>query len=246
MATCAASRGNVQKVAVLSYGHRTGKGQQITEALASLGHQCISLIDVNLLIESPISTDGYPDRRCGGSVKAQRDIIKNAKFAILVVECLKTSTLEMWDSPIFIRVSDGPTVADIVSGAEAECLNLICTDDGVPTFEAMHWVLDLVAPEIMRTELINIVRWCEEPSTIEKVSLRRRSTQSLGPHRLGYDEKFGYLACLFNNAYVGDYNDVSRECIKQLELLNSMFDQTHSVVQIGASGVYIEAILGSV
>ena len=107
----------MQKIAVLSLGYRTSEAARILEAFARVGLEGNCVVDVNALIVSKTSPDGYPDRRGGVRIEAQLDIIGHPQFAAAVIECLKASTLSPDDGnefPIHIRVSDGPTVADIV------------------------------------------------------------------------------------------------------------------------------------
>ena len=90
MATGAARDGNVVKIALISYGHRTVHGQAATRALAALGYRTFNFIDTSQTINPATTKVGYPDRRRGGKVDAQRAVIKDKNFAAAVVECLKT------------------------------------------------------------------------------------------------------------------------------------------------------------
>ena len=149
----------VQKIAVVTLGHRNPHAADIMAAFAHVGLEDNCVIDVNTLIASETGPDGHPDRRHGGRIQAQRDVIGHPGIAATVIECLKLSTLSPADGkayPIHIRVSDGPTVAAVVGRCEAACLNHIRSEDGW-TYNAGYWELGDLDPEDVEPTIESII-----------------------------------------------------------------------------------------
>ena len=229
MANSAAGDNGPQKVAVVALARSSKNASFIMQVLYEhrLGRNPV--IDANSLIDSANMRGGRPDCRHGDCIAGQRAVISNPAFAATVVEGLKQSTLSFGDCPIHVRVSDGTTVAAVVSDCEVACLNRIRSVKGW-TYLACCWYLGDIDDNEVEPTIAAIINWCRTPSPIVG------PPRHFGPLFLGRNrsvlEQFGFNACARRDdreisASQHTYNSVSDECAEQLDILNWIVQDAH-------------------